>query len=147
MEWDGDPRRTVYLAVQLQHRVLAPNNHSAALGLETAAKRDRLAPESCSNLIKTSDPQAFVLPLTNTEAKRYGFGSVGLKGFLFKQFALIAAEQPDLFEQIHQNPCRFQEIIDKTTQLKLSLSMPELLEIPKSSNLRKRQTKDEFIPL
>jgi hypothetical protein len=100
-----------------------------------------LDPGSCSNLIKTSDPQAFVLPLTNTEAKRYGFGSVGLKGFLFKQFALVAANQPELFEQIHQTPCRFQKIIDRTAQLEHDLGSPELIETPKSSKLWERQTK------
>lgn len=106
-----------------------------------------LAPGSCSNLIKTSDPQAFVLPLTNVEAKRYGFGSVGLKGFLFKQFALIAAEQPELFEQIHQDPCRFQEIIDRTTQLELDLGLPQLVICSKPKQVTTKKSKGEFIPI
>lgn len=106
-----------------------------------------LAPGSCSNLIKTSDPQAFVLPLTNAEAKRYGFGSVGLKGFLFKQFALIAAEQPALFEQIHQDPYRFQEIIDRTTQLELDLGLPQLVTNSKPKQVTTKKSRGEFIPI
>ena len=80
-----------------------------------------LAPGSSFNLIKESVPQAYILPLSNAEAKHYGFGSVGLKGFLFRQFASVAAKQSELFEQIHQNPCCFRDIIDRTTQPEINL--------------------------
>jgi len=106
-----------------------------------------LAPGSCSNLIKASDPQAFIMSLSNAEAKKYSFGSVGLKGFLFKQFALVAAEQPKLFEQIHQNPCRFQDIINRTTQLELDLDLPKLAAQNKSKQPAKITNRDEFIPI
>jgi hypothetical protein len=106
-----------------------------------------LAPGSCSNLIQTLNPQAFVLPLSNAEAKKYGFGSVGLKGFLFKQFALVASQQPELFEQIHQTPCHFQDVIDRTTQLELDLGLPKSVAKNKFKQVTKKTNRDEFVPI
>ncbi|MCY6493399.1 tRNA-guanine transglycosylase DpdA [Leptolyngbya sp. GGD] len=106
-----------------------------------------LAPGSCSNLIQASNSQAFVLSLSNAEAKKYGFGSVGLKGFLFKQFSLVAAEQPELFEQIHQNPRRFLEIIDTNTQLELNLGLPKLATKSKPKQVTPKKSRDEFVPI
>jgi Queuine tRNA-ribosyltransferase len=106
-----------------------------------------LAPRSNFNFIQESDPQAFILPLSNAEAKQYRFGSVGLKGFLFKQFASVVAKRPELFEQIHQNPSHFRDVIDQTTQLELNLDLPIPAAKSKSKQDVKKIGRDEFIPI
>lgn len=91
-----------------------------------------------------------VMPLSNTEAKQYGYGLVGLKGFLFKQFALAAAtENPKLLEKVYQNSTDFLKTINRkatkiitkdisiTNQLRMGLlnpyakaESPHQLELP-----------------
>lgn len=131
--------------------VLLGEKYLRAISLPITLYEDQtwifLAPRSSLNLIQESDPQAFILPLSNAEAKQYGFGSVGLKGFLFRQFASVAAHQPELFEQIHQNPCCFQDILNRTTQLELNLGLPKLTAKPKSKQAVKKINRDEFIPV
>ena len=131
--------------------VLLGEKYLRAISLPITLYEDQtwifLAPGSSFNLIQKSSPQAFILPLSNAEAKQYGFGAVGLKGFLFKKFALVAAKKPELFEQIRQNPCCFQDIIDRTTQLTLDLGLPKSTAKPKSKQAVKKIKRDESIPI
>ena len=131
--------------------VLLGEKYLRAISLPITLYEDQtwifLAPGSSFNLIQKSSPQAFILPLSNAEAKQYGFGSVGLKGFLFKKFALVAAKKPELFEQIHQNPCCFQDVIDRTTQLTLNLRLPKAAAKLESKQAVNKIKRDEFIPI
>ncbi|WP_156518832.1 tRNA-guanine transglycosylase DpdA [Phormidesmis priestleyi] len=131
--------------------VLLGEKYLRAISLPITLYEDQtwifLAPGSSFNLIQKSSPQAFILPLSNAEAKQYGFGAVGLKGFLFKKFALVAAKKPELLEQIHQNPCCFQDVIDRTTQLTLNLCLPKAAAKLESKQAVKKIKRDEFIPI
>lgn len=131
--------------------VLLGEKYLRAISLPLTLYEDQtwifLAPKSSFNLIQGSNPDAFIMPLSNAEAKQYGFGSVGLKGFLFKQFAFAAVKQPELFEQIFQNPSGFQDIIDRTIQLELDLGLPKSSVKPRSKQPAKKITRDEFVPI
>lgn len=45
-----------------------------------------------------------VLPLVNKDARRFGYGMVGLKGFLFHQLARAVAEDPEVLHDWHADP-------------------------------------------
>lgn len=81
----------------------------------------------------------FIFPLSNTEAKRYRYGSVGLKGFLFKQFAEAAARQPELLLGVYQKPENFKQVINKQpVQLELPL---DILKAPIQVAVKATQSK------
>lgn len=54
-----------------------------------------LASHGSKNYIQGGEANTFILPLSNADAKRFSYGLVGLKGFIFKKFASIAAHVPD----------------------------------------------------
>ncbi len=101
--------------------------------------------------------KTFVLPLSNQEAKRYRYGLVGLKGFLFKQFAEAVVVKPELLNQVKTNPEIFQQIIDgevdqPSEQLALTSLLDQVPTTPKASNTSQKTTtgrssKDEFLPI
>ena len=64
--------------------------------------------------IKIDNAKSSIIPLSNADAKKYGYGLVGLKGFLFKQFAEKAVENPELLDKVHYNPEYFKQVIDET---------------------------------
>lgn len=51
-----------------------------------------------------ANTKSFILTLSNAEASRFGYGLVGLKGYLFKLFATEAEDKPDLLQRIYQEP-------------------------------------------
>lgn len=53
----------------------------------------------------------FILPLSNTEAKYYSYGLVGLKGFLFRQFAERVAKNRILLNKVYSEPEIFVQIV------------------------------------
>lgn len=78
--------------------------------------------------LRSSNDQSFAVLLSNIEARQYGYGLVGLKGFLFKQFAQKVAEEPQLIQDIYAEPTSFSSFFDTkyTSAIQLSL-LPELL--------------------
>jgi hypothetical protein len=91
------------------------------------------------NYIRGLAAKTFVLPLSNTEAKYYRYGLVGLKGFLFKRLAECVVSDLSLLERIYSEPESFAQIIDREpVQLKLSLGIPEQKISNKSTNLPKK---------
>ncbi len=109
--------------------------------------------------IKIDNAKSSIIPLSNADAKKYGYGLVGLKGFLFKQFAEKAVENPDLLDKVHYNPEYFKQVIDETNstiqettksedssqllQLELSLDVPKEVSPKKRSNANS----NDFLPI
>ena len=105
--------------------------------------------------IKIDNAKSSIISLSNADAKKYGYGLVGLKGFLFKQFAERAVENPDLLDKVYYNPEYFKQIIDETDstihkkiksedtsqplQLELSLGLPK--EASQKKGKSKKSTK------
>ncbi|QYO67335.1 hypothetical protein [Leptolyngbya sp. 7M] len=81
---------------------------------------------------------AIILPLSNADAKRYRYGLVGLKGFLFKRFAEAVCKDAELLKAVYEEPTVFQEVIDQQeTQLELTLG----LSIPPTKKASKQVIK------
>ena len=70
---------------------------SLSLPIETQASQTLifLTSRGSASYVHSLHANTFVLPLDNDSAKRYCYGLVGLKGFLFKRFAQAAALEPD----------------------------------------------------
>ncbi|GAB1540097.1 hypothetical protein NUACC21_27660 [Scytonema sp. NUACC21] len=60
-----------------------------------------------------ANTKSFILTLSNAEASRFGYGLVGLKGYLFKLFATEAEDKPDLLQRVYQEPKIFLQFVDK----------------------------------
>jgi hypothetical protein len=96
-----------------------------------------LASHSSQKYIKEISAKTFVLPLNNAEAKQYSYGLVGLKGYLFKQFAIAVTkenEQEAELQKIYQKPTCFKKIINSQiiTQNTKKTTIVNQLEIPLS---------------
>jgi hypothetical protein len=104
--------------------MLLGDNYLRSLRLPVVTKPEQtlifLSSKTSATLIKDIAAKTFVLPLSNAEAKRYSYGLVGLKGFLFKQFAESVVNNPDLFPNLYENPEIFTQAIERQpTQLYL----------------------------
>ena len=98
--------------------ILLGEKYLRSLALPVTTRKDQtlifLASYSSKKYIKEIAAKTFVLPLSNTEAQQYGYGLVGLKGFLFKQFALATVtEDAKLLQKVYQNPTNFVETINR----------------------------------
>lgn len=99
--------------------ILLGEKYLRSLSLPITTRKNQtlifLTSYSSKKYIKEISAHTFVLPLSNKEAKQYGYGLVGLKGFLFKQFAKKAAADKDakLFQKVYQNPTEFIETIER----------------------------------
>lgn len=100
-----------------------------------------LASWGSTHYIQVNSAHTFVLPLSNAEAKTYGYGLVGLKGFLFKQYAQRVVKETELLSITVKSPERFKEVIDaRPTQLSLPF-------LKTNSQENKRSEISELIPL
>lgn len=72
-----------------------------------------LAGKTSFRYIPDGDPY-YVLEVEKKEAQAFGYGLVGLKGFLFKLFAYeIQQEGISLLDRVYENPAYFFTVIDK----------------------------------
>ncbi|PSB58392.1 tRNA-guanine transglycosylase DpdA [Chamaesiphon polymorphus] len=73
--------------------------------------------------LKTSQVKknvAFIL--SNIQAKHYGYGLVGLKGFLFKKFAEAVIQNPSILTEVYKRPELFSRVIeDRSIQLNIPI--------------------------
>ena len=103
--------------------LLLGDNYLRAINLPIETQPDQtliaLTSQSSAKFVKGLSAKTFVLPLTNAEARRYSYGLVGLKGFLFKQFASVVAKQAELLQQVCEKPELFQSLLDRTVQIKV----------------------------
>jgi hypothetical protein len=72
-----------------------------------------LASLGSANYIRVRNAKTFVLPLSNTEAKHYRYGLVGLKGFLFKRFAECVVSDWALLWEVYCKPEIFVHVVDR----------------------------------
>lgn len=70
-----------------------------------------LASAGSKKYIKIDNAKSSIIPLSNADAEKYGYGLVGLKGFLFKQFAGKVVENSDLLNEVHYNPEYFKQVM------------------------------------
>jgi Queuine tRNA-ribosyltransferase len=81
--------------------------------------------------LKVFQPKNIALILSNIQAKRYGYGLVGLKGFLFKQFAEAVVQNPTILTKVYEQPELFSQIIEnKSIQLNIPIEADDLGESP-----------------
>ncbi|OYQ61676.1 hypothetical protein B9G53_26165 [Pseudanabaena sp. SR411] len=58
------------------------------------------------------EAKTYVLGLSNADAKKYSYGLVGLKGFLFKKFAEVVVQQPELLSKLYVKPEEFALLLE-----------------------------------
>lgn len=96
--------------------MLLGNNYLRSLHLPVTTKPEQtfifLASKTSSFYIKGLAAKTFILFLSNGEAKRYSYGLVGLKGFLFKQFAKSVVSNHKLLQRVYENPEFFTQAIE-----------------------------------
>ena len=83
-----------------------------------------------------------LMPLSNDEAKLYSYGLVGLKGFLFKQFAIQASCQIEIIKDVCEMPEKLIEILQPVKQVELDI--PEVVtQLKKAKKTGKSQESSE----
>ena len=91
-------RDSTYLLIDQGHKgcftsqiIILGENYFRALALPVKTKLEQtfifLTSWGSSSYIRINLGKVFVFPLEHAEAQYYGYGLVGLKGFLFKRFA------------------------------------------------------------
>ncbi|MBE9110592.1 queuine/archaeosine tRNA-ribosyltransferase [Nodosilinea sp. LEGE 07298] len=127
---------------------LLGDNYLRAVTLPLASRVDQtfvfLASRGQADGIQGMAAKTYVMPLSNPEAKRYRYGMVGLKGFLFKQFAEVVASQPTLLKEVYETPQTFQTLIDQQTaeNQTIQLAMAEVFQqVPSTPRKRKSISK------
>ncbi|MCG8365581.1 MAG: hypothetical protein MJA27_19900 [Pseudanabaenales cyanobacterium] len=139
---------------------LLGDNYLRSLQLPIQTRPDQtlvfLASRSSAKKIPQLAAQTFVMPLSNSDAKRYRYGLVGLKGFLFKQFAKAVVAEPKLLNKVQINPAVFQQVIDGEVeqppeQLVLQSLLAQGPTIAKPLTIAKqsasRSGKGDFLPI
>ncbi|KJH72498.1 tRNA-guanine transglycosylase DpdA [Aliterella atlantica] len=76
-----------------------------------------LTSSASSNYIQGVTSKCFILPLSNTEAKKFSYSLVGLKGFLFKQFALAVVQKFHLLQKVYEQPDLFRQLVIPRSEL------------------------------
>jgi Queuine tRNA-ribosyltransferase len=84
--------------------------------------------------LKTSQAKNVACILSNIQAKHYGYGLVGLKGFLFKKFAEAVIQNPNILSEIYKQPELFSQVIEeRAIQLNIPLDENSLDATPAES--------------
>ena len=119
---------------------------SLSLPIEVKAKQTFIFLTSQGGLryINRLNCHKFSLPLNNSQAKKYGYGLIGLKGFLFNKFSQSIQTKPETIHQVKKQPCIFQELIDsEIIQLELPLSINQHNQQPLPSKSNEMETLEE----
>lgn len=133
--------------------LLLGENYLRSLRLPVITKPEQtlvfLASKTSTSLIKGTTAKTFVLPLSNAEAKKYSYGLVGLKGFLFKLFAESVVNKPELLQTVYEKPEIFTQAIEcQPNQLELPLGLPEVeVKKVKKKSSKKIHTEDNVADL
>ncbi|MGL4498191.1 MAG: DUF6884 domain-containing protein, partial [Planktothrix sp.] len=129
--------------------ILLGKNYLRALQLPVQTKTTQtfifLASSESTKYIKDLAAKTFIFPLSNTDAKRYRYGSVGLKGFLFKRFAEEISEKPEILKSVYDEPKVFKKIINyQYRELESGRKISPIISKP-SSRLTTKNTEDSAI--
>lgn len=127
--------------------ILLGENYLRSLYLPVETRPDQtlvfFASQTGTQSIYGLAAKTFVLQLSNAEAKRYHYGLVGLKGFLFKRFAQSAIEKPELLNSVQESPETIRQILDDESQLELPLGLAKAeIQAPP-----KKPEREEFIAI
>jgi len=127
--------------------MLLGDNYLRSLRLPVLTRPEQtlicLASKKSSSYIKGLSAKTFILSLSNEEAKRYSYGLVGLKGFLFKLFAQSVVNKPELLQKVYENPEAFTQAIEgQATQLELPLDLQKV-EVKKVQKKSSKKTKSD----
>lgn len=123
---------------------LLGDNYLRAASLPLLSRSDQafvfLASRSQASAVQGMEARTGVVLLSNLEAKKYSYGLVGLKGYLFKQFAQAVELQPNLFKDIYEHPELFQTVIDeRVSDKETQLALVEVLQqVPTKSPKSKK---------
>jgi Queuine tRNA-ribosyltransferase len=83
------------------------------------------ASKSSVKIIPELTERTYILPLSNSEAKHFSYGLVGLKGFLFKQFAEVVTKESNWLERVYEHPDKLTYALGNDNgQLQLPLEAP-----------------------
>jgi Queuine tRNA-ribosyltransferase len=87
--------------------------------------------------LKASQTKNIALILSNIQAKHYGYGLVGLKGFLFKKFAEAVVQNLTILTKVYEHPELFSKIIEnRAIQLNIPIEADNLVEISTVESIR-----------
>ncbi|AMA10652.1 tRNA-guanine transglycosylase DpdA [Picosynechococcus sp. PCC 73109] len=85
----------------------------------------------CNTTLKA---KTHILELSNQEAKKYSYGLVGLKGFLFKKLCEVSLEKNYIFQYILENPENLLNFLPKSRE-DIQLELPlQLSDMPPASS-------------
>jgi len=84
-----------------------------SLPLDTSSKQTLifLASRQKASSIQGMNAKVFVMPLSNAEAKKYHYGLVGLKGYLFQRFTKVVINNHHLLEDVYNAPEHFVNLL------------------------------------
>jgi Queuine tRNA-ribosyltransferase len=126
-EWSSQLRIHEAVEVAAQNYdlifLLLGDSYLRAINFPIQTRRGQTVVALCSHKaqhqLQSLKAKTYILPLGNAEAKHYSYGLVGLKGFLFKQFANAVSLQKSLLKQIRSKPELFLTSLQPTQQLEL----------------------------
>ncbi|MEO1390274.1 MAG: tRNA-guanine transglycosylase DpdA [Cyanobacteria bacterium J06634_6] len=138
--------------------VLLGDSYLRAVQLPVKTSPDQtmifLASRGSAKKVPNLTANSYVMALSNAEAKRYRYGLVGLKGFLFKQVAEMIVQKPDLLKDLCKTPKLFQTLIDQgldnsVEQLALSSLLNQVPTTPRKAKASSitRKVKPEFLEI
>lgn len=135
-DWAGQLRISQALNAALAQADLAVfllgENYLRAAGLPLDTRPDQalvwLTSAAQARKLPAHAARQAVLGLGNAEARRYGYGSVGLKGFLLRKLAQLAAAAPETLARWHAEPASALRDLDEfvTTKGRTRLLAPPL---------------------
>ena len=107
---------------------------SALLPLESRPEQSFifLASGGSAKNIPAHAARQAIMTLANKDARRFGYGLVGLKGFLFYQMARMVAEHPEVLREWQADP---QTAIIALETWQASRAVPTLLSLPEPATL------------
>lgn len=109
-----------------------------------------LASKGGKKLIGELDANTFIWPLSNQEAQQWRYGLVGLKGFLFKEFAKVVLTKSESLFDVYKKPELFKLLLERTSQLELKLELPKFGVHQKSGRAKQstqKSKKSDFLPI
>lgn len=136
--------------------ILLGKNYLRALQLPVKTQPQQtfifLASAGSTKYIQDLAAKTFIFPLSNTEAKRYRYGSVGLKGFLFRRFAEEISKKNEILQSVYQKPECFKNIINyQPMQLEPAIETPtavsKISTILTPKNTDKPKSKAKLVPI
>jgi Queuine tRNA-ribosyltransferase len=126
--------------------ILLGDNYLRSVKFPIATRTDQTLISLCSHgskkIIQGITAKSFSMTLSNDEAKFYSYGLVGLKGFLFKQFAIQASRQVEIVNDVCETPEKLVQILQPAKQVELD--MPEVVtQLKKAKKTGKSQESSE----